>query len=242
MQPIDIFHIGPQKSGTTWLYENLKQHPEVSAPRKDTIHYFDIHYAKSEKWLHEHFENTQNGQKLFDPTFSNIRSLSAIERIHAHNPNARIALTLRNPIDRAWSHYWHEYKKGTVRYPFESVLKNYDLFQNWIETGLPTQPLKKLYELFGKDQIHIILFEDIKTKPHSVLEEIFEFYGVAKDFKTTEPERAINKAASKRSFLNKAGSKSAKIIRLDKISPDIFDKISGLERYNQGITPELRKT
>lgn len=241
MRPIDIFHIGPQKSGTTWLYENLKQHPEIAAPLKDTIHYFDIHYAKNRDWLKSHFEEIKDNQKLFDPTFTAIRSINAIERIHKHNPKALIALTLRNPIDRAWSHYWHEYKKGMLRHPFNSVLKNYDLFQNWIEPGLPVQPLKKLFELFDKKQLHIINFEDIKLAPEKVLEDIFEFYGVDKSFKTKAPTQKVNQAGTKRGFLNKAGNKGAKIIRLDKISPEAFDRISGLENYKRGVEPEFRQ-
>ena len=43
MKPVDIFHIGPQKTATTWVYRCMSEHPELAGPPRDTIHYFDMY-------------------------------------------------------------------------------------------------------------------------------------------------------------------------------------------------------
>lgn len=241
MRPIDILHIGPQKSGTTWFYENLKHHPEIAASKKDTIHYFDIFFARGEKWLEEQFIEIKDGQKIFDPTTTYIRSPLALERLHKHNPKAKIILTLRNPIDRAYSHYWHEYKKQSINYDFEDCLKNFDTFQNWIEPGLPVKTLSMLYELFGKDQVMIVMYEDLKARPRELLREVFEFFGVDPTFEPAEPEKVVNAAGHRRTFINRVRDKGARILKLHKFAPRLYETISGRDEYKKGVPPEFRK-
>lgn len=240
MRPIDIFHIGPQKSGTTWLYENLKSHPQIAAPRRDTIHYFDIHYARGDAWWRAHFDEIKQGQKIFDPTFTTIRSLSALERIHAHNPDARIALTLRHPLERAYSHYWHEFKKGTVTYPFAACLKNYDLFQNWIEPGLPVDALKALYRLFPKEQILVLQYEDIAQRPRELLRRLFAFYGVDEDFEPPSAETVINAAGHKRDMKSRLQEKLARALKIDTLNPALYTRLSGRSAYSNGMDADIR--
>ena len=118
MKPVDIFHIGPQKTGTTWIYRCSREHPEIAVPPKDSIHYFDMFYPRGRGWYAEFFADAKPGQKLIDPTPSYIRSPLAAARIYEENPEAKIVLCLRHPIERAFSHYWHEKKRG--RFNFKS--------------------------------------------------------------------------------------------------------------------------
>lgn len=126
-----LFHIGPQKCGTTWIYENLKNHPQLRTSVIDSIHYFDIHYNKGIEWYLRQFTHGI-GDKFFDPTYTYIRSPLAAPRIAKKFPEAKFALSLRNPIERAFSHYWHEKKKRQINFKFEDALRNYDLFASWI--------------------------------------------------------------------------------------------------------------
>lgn len=172
-----LFHIGPQKSGTTWLYQALKHHPDICAPEKDSIHFFDINYNKSESWYEGHFKDKEQ-KSIFDPTFSYIRNESAPERIKNYDPKAKILLTARNPIERAFSHYWHEKKKDRFNFCFEEVFVNYDLFENWIEPGMYSMHYKRFLEFFPKEQIKILFFEDLQDRPQDFFEEVCEFYEI----------------------------------------------------------------
>ncbi|MDY6829440.1 MAG: sulfotransferase [Pseudomonadota bacterium] len=162
---IDIFHIGPQKCATTWVYECLQEHPQIFCPKSDSIHYYDVHYQKGNRWYESWFLNAQSGQKLYDPTPSYIRSPLAAERIAKEHPDAKLIVCLRNPLDRAFAHYWHEKKKQSISYEFDQVFSNYDLFQSYVETSLYSTHLKRYFGVFPKDSILIQRFEDLERNP-----------------------------------------------------------------------------
>lgn len=180
---IDLFHVGPQKAGTTWLYGCLHEHPEVAVPSTDAIHYFDIHYHRGSEWLYGHFADAGVGQKLIDPTHSYLRSPRVPERIRAVSPHARIALTMRHPVTRAFSHYWHEKKKGRHDFRFEEVLENYDLYASWLEPGFYSMHIERFLEHFPREQLLAQRFERMGDDPGGFLSELFAFYGIDPDFR-----------------------------------------------------------
>ncbi len=194
---IELFHIGPQKSGTTWLYYNISEHPEIAAPPSDSIHYFDIHYFRGREWLMGHFKNASAQQKLFDPTYTYIRSPLVPKRIRKENPNARIAVCMRHPLKRAFSHYWHEKKKSRYNFSFTEVLKNYDLFANWIEPGFYASHIEQYLEYFSREQILPQLYDDMVYNPSEFLRELFAFYGVNPEFSPSKLNKYINVATPK---------------------------------------------
>ena len=100
----DFLGIGAQKAGTTWLYENLRRHPQMYLPNTKEIHYFDWYFYKSIHWYCKHFmaveKNKLKGE--ITPCYSTL-SENKIKLIHKINPQLKIILILRNPIERAWS-------------------------------------------------------------------------------------------------------------------------------------------
>lgn len=178
MKPVDLFHIGPQKAATTWIYRCLHEHSQVACPPKDTIHYFDMHYAKGRVWYESFFKDAKPSQKLFDPTPSYIRSTLTPKRIYQENSGARIAISMRNPIERAFSHYWHEKKKRKIKFTFKEALSNYDLFNSWIEPGFYAEHIERYLNYFPKEQILCQLFDDIKKDPNKFFVELCRFYKI----------------------------------------------------------------
>ena len=125
----DIFYLGPPKTASTWLYQCMKEHPEVVTTNYDTVHYYDIFYSQGEEWYRDQFNKLKSeNEKYFDATPSYIQTRCAVERLVRENPKAKIIIGLRNPIERAFSHYWHLKKKGMIKYDFSKVLDNYTLF------------------------------------------------------------------------------------------------------------------
>ena len=123
MRSVDVFHIGPQKAATTWVYRCLEEHLSIACPPTGSIHYYDIFYARGQDWYAQFFEEARPDQLLIDPTYTYIRSPWAPRRIVKDSPNAKIIFCLRNPIERAFSHYWHEKKKGKIAFDFEEGLE-----------------------------------------------------------------------------------------------------------------------
>jgi len=179
MEPIDLFHIGPQKCGTTWIFRCLAEHPEVMCPPRDKTHYFDMHYWRGRDWLSGHYTTDLDGRKRLDPTPSYIRSLKAPRRIFTENSEAKIAACIRHPVDRAISHYWHEKKKRRFNFAMQEVFENYDLFQNWVEPGFYADHLRRYLEFFRREQLLVQLHDDMEADPKEFFRELCDFYGIS---------------------------------------------------------------
>ncbi|MEZ5334867.1 MAG: sulfotransferase [Methanolobus sp.] len=243
MKPVEIFHIGPQKSGTTWVYKCLKEHPEIATPPKDSIHYFDMYYSKNRDWYMQHFSDAGSEQKLFDPTPSYIRSPLAPKRIYKENPDAKIILCMRHPIERAFSHYWHEKKKEKYNFEFNEVLSNYDLFSSWIEPGFYAEHIEKYLNFFPHKQILCQKFDYLNENPRGFLKELLDFIGVESNFEPTVLNKKVNAAGIKKGDKNKAriGMLINKISPLNNKQSGFSAKLSGKEEYLQGVPEELYK-
>jgi hypothetical protein len=202
MKPVDIFHIGPQKSGTTWIYRCLKEHPEIACPPSDSIHYFDMFYSKGRKWYSAFFADAREGQKLFDPTPSYIRSPWAARRIAEENRDAKIVVCLRNPVERAFSHFWHEKKKRKYNFEFSEVLRNYDLFSSLLETGFYAEHIERYLRYFPKEQILCQLFEELGEAPEAFLVQLLRFLEVDDALKPSVLLEKVNVAGHKSGFVS----------------------------------------
>jgi hypothetical protein len=200
MRPVDIFHIGPQKAATTWVYRCFLEHPEIACAPTDSIHYYNIHYEKGGRWYATFFQDAERDQLLFDQTPSYIRSPWAPRRIAEDNPDAKIICCLRNPVDRAFSHYWHEKKKGKIAFDFREVLDNYDLFSSWIEPGFYSRHLERYLEHFSRDQLLCLPFVQLKEDDEAFLRRILEFVGVEASFKPSWLGKKSNEAGSRRTI------------------------------------------
>lgn len=191
---VEIFHVGPQKTATTWVFQCLREHPEIIAPHADAIHYFSMFYHRGRAWYLDQFPDGPSAGKLYDPTPNYFRSPEVPARIYRENPEAKIIVCLRHPVERAFSHYWHEKKKGRFNFRFEEVLENYDLFTNWLEPGFYSTHLTRIYDFFPKSQVLIQFFDDLETDPAAFLKELLEFLEIDAGFQPSVLGRKVNAA------------------------------------------------
>ena len=120
--------IGAQRSGSTALYRHLAAHPAILPPLRKEVHYFDFQYAKGRAWYLAHFPGIQ------ERITGNYRAITfeaspyymlhplAPERIMAFNPDMKLIAILRDPVDRALSHYHHEARRGVETLTFEEAI------------------------------------------------------------------------------------------------------------------------
>jgi hypothetical protein len=209
---ISFFIVGFQKCATTWLHRCLSEHPNVFLPRQHMLHYFDINYSLGSMWYDRYYEKSSSSQILGDSTVTYGRDVHALQRVAEYNPEAKIIYLLRNPINRAFSHYWHEKKKRKISFKFEELFTNYDLFENWIKPGFYAQHIDQIMKLFPEKQILILLTDDINNHPHRVLREVFEFIGVDPNFLPSKHKIKINEAWAKPTFWELAKLKIKKIL------------------------------
>ncbi len=233
MDKVSLFHLGPPKTATTWVYHCLREHPQICTSKIDSIHYFDMHYVRGADWYDAQFEGTCGDNVVrFDPTYSYICSPRAIQRIAEYNPEARLIVCLRDPVERAFSHYWHVKKQGGTTMPFADVLRHYNNYATWLEHGFIGIGLKTILDHFPRNQLYVMMYDDLKNNPASVWQKTTQFFGIDSAFTPVALNKKVNSAGMKKTFINKALSKMMGVGNLPGF-------LSGLDEYKRGIPVDV---
>ncbi len=216
MEPNFIF-IGPDKSGSSWLYNIFRSHPEIFVPEIKDIYYFDRYYSRGEEWYLSFFNDAPvNTKACGELSHDYLFSLNAVERIKKDFPNIKIFTILRNPIDKIWSHYLFLIRSGITKDPFEKAINE---FPELITKSLYYENLKNYYNLFPSEQIGIFLFDDFKKDNKNFAKQIFSFLNV-NYIEDLPYEKIVLKASKPRLFL---------VAKTAKITANMFRKL-GFEK------------
>ncbi|MGI9254548.1 MAG: sulfotransferase domain-containing protein, partial [Thermomicrobiales bacterium] len=120
----DFIVIGAQRSGSTSLYRYLSAHPLIEAARIKELHYFSLHHQRPLAWYRSQFPlNLPPGHITGEATPYYLFHPHAARRIAETAPRAKLIAVLRNPIDRAHSHYHHELARGVEWLSFEDAIR-----------------------------------------------------------------------------------------------------------------------
>jgi hypothetical protein len=121
----DMIILGGQRCGTTSIYDYLSQHPQTNPSRSKEIHFFDLNYQSGLNWYRYNFNSKKNNTQLitFESSPYYLFHPAVPERVKKSLPECKFIIMLRNPIERAYSHYWHEKKYGREELSFEEALK-----------------------------------------------------------------------------------------------------------------------
>lgn len=192
----DYLIIGAQKAGTTELYRAISRHPS-SVKKEIETHFFDLNFEKGTKWYEGQFPARTNSQTIIgDKSPYYFFHPLVPERVFSLYPNIKIVLILRNPADRAYSHYWHNIRLKLENLSFEDALNaeadrlrgekekllndptyksfNYQHY-SYISRGLYAEQMKRWLAFFPKEQILIILTKDLRFKPEETMAKVFHF-------------------------------------------------------------------
>jgi hypothetical protein len=193
---VDFFIVGAPKAGTTSLYHYLNEHPEIVMSRQKETDYFSdedlqkkgLYYGKNrintlEKY-HSLFQNADQ-KKTGEASVSYLFYEDVPQKIKAYNSNGKIIIMLRNPVDRAFSHYLMDYRLGLISKSFESILENEKkdiktslFYQQYIELGQYSGQVKRYIEKFGKENVTIIFYYDFKNHVVKEVQKVYEFLEV----------------------------------------------------------------
>lgn len=242
MKKMDFLVIGAMKAGTTWIYENLKEHPEICLNSNKEIHFFVRipNYKKGMDYFFSFYEQCPNNKIKGEICPGYLDSSIAPQLIYKNFPNMKIIACLRNPIERAYSHYKYAIeRKGlfSIYRNFESATKNVN---DLIDKGLYYKHLKNYFDLFPRQNILILFFKDLRGDPLNFLKKIFNFLGVNDDFVPSNLNQKILKTGNRvfspripfiNAFLFYLGLWVRKHTLLNKLST-----IAGLEMIFEKIT------
>lgn len=188
---IDFIGVGAQRSGTSWVYACLYEHPEICIPIKE-IHFFSRpRYENGVAWYEDNFKGCKAGKVCGEFSTSYLYSEVTAERIHEHYPDVKIIAILRNPITRALSQYGNAIKGGEIpeSMPFTEY---YTTEKSVLEQGLYARQLASYYKYFDPSQMLVLIYEDNKKDPEAFLKKIYAFLGVDTNFIPSMLHESIN--------------------------------------------------
>ena len=203
----DFIIIGAMKSGTSTLFSWLRQHPQIIGSHKKEVHFFDRHYLQGERGYRAHFPysfSVRHGSITGEASPFYLLCPPVAARIQALIPDVRLIALLRNPVDRAISHYFHSTRSGKESLPILEALAaeeqrtrdawnralqgdcTFDRQLTWFSyqrRGLYLEQLRHYWKVFSKENIYIESTDRLLSNPEATLSGIFSFLGVVPGFK-----------------------------------------------------------
>lgn len=154
----DFVGIGAQRAGSTWLHELLAAHSRIYMPtRRKEVHYFDLYHNRGRGWYESFFREARPGQVVGEVTPDYLHTPGCAERVAASLPDAKLVVILRDPVERAYSHYKKLVKDDNYRGSFGDVLmERPDL----TERGFYAAQLSEYLRHFGRDRFYLLVYED----------------------------------------------------------------------------------
>jgi Sulfotransferase domain len=198
----DYIIIGAQRSGTTSLHKYLIQHPAIATPATKEPRFFDVHFARGVGWYKSFFptrkqlDNRIVGEASPDYFFHPL----APRRVADCLPDVRLILLLRDPVERAFSHYCHQVALGYEKRGFQEAIAaeeellageeaamrrnpNYMSFVrdhfSYLARGLYGHQLKWWLEVMPRDRLLIRPAESLYEEPDGTYNEVLRFLGVS---------------------------------------------------------------
>ncbi|MBV8775331.1 MAG: sulfotransferase [Deltaproteobacteria bacterium] len=230
----NFFLVGAAKAGTTSIYAYLSQHPRVFFPTIKEPHFFtQVRPAPELRFLIEAISKRSAYLRLYacaaghevigDASPSYLWHPEVPQRIRAKVPQAKIAIILRDPVERAYSHYLMDFREGAQSKPFYEALledmerpeKGWGISYLYYELGLYAAQLQRYLDAFRPEQVKVLMFDDFRREPRMVLRELTDFLGVDPNpVSAIDTSRKYNSyAAPRNQFLRRiAGAKFSRIL------------------------------
>ena len=203
--------IGAARSGTTSLYEYLSKHPSIIPGIGKEVYFFDKQFSKGINWYKSFFptklsmSRTQNKLQskclTGEATPRYLHYPHAPKRIFSMLPNVKLIVLLRNPIDRAYSHYQMEVDSGHEKLSFEDAISNEEekitndmkkmesdenfysvnfYRKSYTTRGIYVTQLERWFKYFPIEQFMILKSEDLYSNPSKIYKQVLDFLDLPK--------------------------------------------------------------
>ena len=217
---VNFFIVGAPKAGTTSLYSYLKQHHSISMSLVKEPNYFSHTEILAQKLYYKTrlITDLKKYHSLFD--FKNSSCLygeasvsylfynDVAAKIKEYNENAKIIILLRDPVERAVSHYNMDKRLGFVKIELQEILddvslKNHMLYyQQYIHLGLYYSQVKKYFDVFGKENVCIMKYDDLSKDNKAFTNKITNFLSLDTDLDIDYDTPYNSYKSSSRKFIN----------------------------------------
>ncbi len=213
-----FLYIGPDKSGSTWIHELLVRHPQVYVPNTKDMWFFDRYYDRGLDWYRGFFSAARPDQLAIGELSHNyLFSCEAATRIREELPDVKLVVSLRDPVERLFSHYLFMIRSGRTKASLEEAL---DAFPELIDHSSYGRHLQRYLSMFPREQLLVLWFDELQRHPREYGRKLCVGLGV--DYLPDFPyERVVQKASRPRSHLVAAfariAANSFRALRLERV-------------------------
>jgi len=202
----NFFIVGAAKAGSTSLFEYLKDVPGIfMSPMKEPNYYnkliipddYPMEKIRNKTEYQNLFSKVKNEKIIGEASSLYLTDSQTPELIYHDSPNAKIIICLRDPVERAFSHFLMEKKYSRLNILLETELqielkggKN-EKWKNpffWLPHGLYAKNVNRFLNVFGTDSVKIIIFEDFIKNISETMNNVIQFLGINYAFKDTKFE------------------------------------------------------
>jgi Sulfotransferase domain len=195
----NFIHIGPGKSGSTWLHEVLMTHPEMYFPEAKDLYFFSRYYDRGIGWYSSQFRGARPEHKIIGEVCPNYFMWpEAPERMRESlGPDLRLMVTLREPAERAFSSYLYYIRQGLATPTFIQATQEVETLLN---EGRYATNLRRYLRCFDRKQVHIGVFDDLEADPQAFLDDVTDWLQISRHVLTAEQLEARLPASKPRSL------------------------------------------
>jgi hypothetical protein len=229
--------IGAQKSATSWLASALGEHPDVFVSDLGD-HFFDTHFDRGVDWYETQFQGW-SGQKAIGEKWPGYLSHpDAPSRIRQTlGPDVRLIASLRHPVDRAYSAYWHAMDHGRIS-PQTEFKQAFREHHRLAPIGRYGAQVSRFLEHFPRESLHLLLYDQIRGSPDEALRSCFTFIGVEPVLPAVKLSKRANPSVGLSVFHNQVLQLQKFLRRLPKPLRSIASSVG---RKGLSVLPAKRK-
>ncbi len=172
----DFLYLGPAKAGSTWIYDVLSRHPEIFMAPGKGLYFFTTHFDRGLDWYREQFAGAGAAIAVGEVSHTYLASPEACRRIARANPKMKLIVSLREPVERAFSDYLDGVKNGQIEGSFEQAIERHP---ELLEGSRYAPQLARTLEFFPREQLHVGIFDALSRDPDAFAAALFAFLGVS---------------------------------------------------------------
>lgn len=222
---VDYVGIGVRRGGTSWIQQCLSEHPQVCGHGDQELSFLNDprKYERGKAAYAACFPECKPGQIRGECTPGYLASKEAMHIIKEWFPEAKLWVCLRNPIERAYSHYiFHKAEEKTGARTFEDAIKDKALKPYYIDTGFYYAQLKEWLAVYPREKLLILISEDIKKDPVKFIQGVYRFLGIDPNFIPPSVNGEVNWAATNAFIIPKLNFTIIKVKRFLFHHPKLF--------------------
>ena len=182
----------------------LSAHPDVFVSADKELHFFDDHFDRGVNWYRSQFEGVSTERAVGEASPTYYLHEEAVARMASVVPEARLIAMLRDPVEAAWSNYWMQRSLGHEWRPFARAVADelegrQHRFVNYVGSGRYVRHLEMVSRHFPREQLLVILFDDLRSDVGETFARTCRFIGVDDTVVPSDVGRIVNPSTRLRS-------------------------------------------